>query len=99
MTRVPASLIAAAAVLALAACADSTSKVTAPSDLQPSYSQTPDELNTTGYKRVMKLKDEGELDAKAAQKLADDEAKDASRNNRHTSGTGINYHGGPILVT
>ena len=98
MTRVPASLIAAAAVLALAACADSSTKVTAPADLHPSYSQNPD-LNTAGYKKVMKLKSEGEADAKQAQKDAADEAKNAAKPVRGGTGTGINYHGGPILVT
>jgi hypothetical protein len=97
MLRVPVSLLGAAAVLALAACADSATKVTAPSDLHPSLSQSPD-LNTAGYKKVMKLKDAGEADAKQAQKDMADEASNAAKASRRTSGTGINYHGGPILV-
>jgi hypothetical protein len=97
MTRVPASLIAAAAVLALAACADSAAKISAPAALQPSLSQST-ELNT-GYKKIMKVKAEGEADTKQAAKDMADAEKNAARTSRHTTGTGINYHGGPILVT
>jgi hypothetical protein len=99
MTRVPASLVGAAALLALAACTDSATKVTAPSGLQPVFNNSP-ELNSPKYSHVMKLKGPGEIDAAQAQKDAQDEANDAKTGGAHKApGTGINYHGGAILVT
>jgi hypothetical protein len=91
MTHAVGSLLVSAAVLALAACADSATKVTGAPDLQPSLSVS--ELNPN-YKHVMKLKDQAEKDLKDAEK---DAAKDAKANSKPGAGTGIYYHGGPIL--
>ncbi len=89
MNRVSASLALSAVVVGLSACADSATKTVEPSLQQPVFTQY-SEFNDS--KHIMKLKDEGKKDAEDAQKVQD-EAK------RHGggAGTGIYYHGGPVL--
>ena len=89
MNRVPASLALSAIVVGLAACADSVTKTVEPSLQQPVFTQYPEFAND---KHIMKLKDAGKKDAEDAQK-AHDEAKA-----RPGAGTGIYYHGGPVLL-
>jgi hypothetical protein len=91
MTRAPRTLLLSAAVLAIAACADSATKVTSPVDLTPSFDRSP-ELND-GHGHIMKIKAEGKKDADQAQQ----DAKDAAKINSRTNGTGIYFHGGPVL--
>ena len=88
MNRVPASLALSAVIVGLAACADSATKTVEPSLQTPVFTQYPEFAND---KHIMKLKEQGKWDAEQAQK-AHDEAK------RHPgAGTGIYYHGGPVL--
>jgi hypothetical protein len=90
MTRAPSTLLVSAAMLALAACADSATKVTEPIALQqPVFSQYPEFAND---KHIMKVKAEGQKD----QAQSDQDVADAARLHRNT-GTGIYYHGGPVL--
>jgi hypothetical protein len=91
MNRVPASLLFSAVLVGLAACADSATKVTEPVALHPVFNSSP-ELNDN--KHIMKLKNEGKNDAQEAEKLARDEAK-----RKPGGGTGISYHGGPVLLS
>ena len=66
MNRVSASLLFSAVVVGIAACADSTTKVTEPVALHPVLSSNYPELNDN-YKHIMKLKDEGKKDAQEAE--------------------------------
>ena len=93
MNRVSVSLALSAVVVGLAACADSATKTVEPSLQQPVLNQSP-ELNYN-YKHIMKLKDEGKQDAEQAEKDAADEAKINSK----PAGSGIYYHGGPLIVS
>ena len=88
MNRVFASLAVSAVVVGLSACADSATKTVEPSLQQPVFTQY-SEFNDS--KHIMKTKDEGKKDAEDAQK-AHDEAKAHGG-----AGTGIYYHGGPVL--
>jgi hypothetical protein len=90
MNRLPASLLLSTVLVGLAACADSATKATEPVALHPVFSQYPEFAND---KHIMKLKDEGKNDAENAQKEARDEAKVKGG----AAGTGIYYHGGPVL--
>jgi len=87
MNRVPASLALSAVVIGLAACADSATKTVEPSLQQPVFTQY-SEFNDS--KHIMKLHDEGKKDA-------DDAQREAKSNAGKNSGTGIYYHGGPVL--
>jgi hypothetical protein len=89
MNRVSASLALSAVVVGLSACADSATKTVEPSLQQPVFTQY-SEFNDS--KHIMKTKDEGKKDAEDAQKVQD-EAK-----RRGGAGTGIFYHGGPVLL-
>jgi len=88
-----ASLLFPAVLLGVAACTDSTTKVTEPVALHPVFSNSYPELNDN--KHIMKLKDEGKKDAQEAEKLARDEAHARPGG----GGTGISYHGGPVLLS
>ncbi|MFN2603168.1 MAG: hypothetical protein ABR582_10480 [Gemmatimonadaceae bacterium] len=88
MNRVPASLAVSAIVIGLAACADSATKTVEPSLQQPVSTQY-SEFNDS--KHIMKVKDEGKRDAEDAQKAQNDAKAHGS------GGTGIYYHGGPVL--
>jgi hypothetical protein len=90
MNRLPAAVLFSSVLVALAACADSATKVTEPVALKPVFNSSP-ELNDN-YKHVMKLKDEGKKDAQEAEKEARNEAKI-----KPGAGSGIYYHGGPVL--
>ncbi len=92
MKRLTASLAVSAALLALAACADSASKVTEP-DLKPSSSLGSDltggsELNTgeleSNGRHIMPTKSQALAALAAAGAVG-------------SRGTGIYYHGGPVL--
>ncbi len=94
MNRVSASIIASAALLGLAACADSVTKVAAPVDLQPSLTQYPEFNDSHGH--IMKIRSEGEKDvAQSERDLA--EARGNAKPGGSGGSTGILYHGGPVL--
>ena len=88
MNRISASLAVSVVVVGLSACADSATKTVEPSLQQPVFTQYPEFAND---KHIMKLKDEGKKDAEDAQKVQD-EAK-----LKPGAGSGIYYHGGPVL--
>jgi len=92
MNRIFPRLLGAAVVVTIAACSDSTTRTTEPVVLQPLASRYP-ELNDNGH--IMKLKNEGKKDAEDAQ----EEAKNDAKVRGNTQGTGIYYHGGPVLQT
>jgi hypothetical protein len=90
MNRIIFRLVAAAAIATIVACSDSTgTKSVEPIALQPLANRYP-ELNDNGH--VMKLKADGKKDADDAQ----EEAKNAAKA-KPSQGTGISYHGGPVL--
>ncbi len=91
MNRVFASIVASAALLGLAACADSVTEVAAPVDLQPSFSQYPELNDSHGH--IMKVKSEGKKDVEQSEK----DLAFAKSNSKPGAGTGIYYHGGPVL--
>ncbi len=88
MKRLPAAVAVSAGIIALAACSDATgvAKPSTSVDLAPSYGQdvTPDAANE-GHVHFMPLK------SNAA------EAHSQAGKSRPGSGTGISYHGGPVL--
>lgn len=86
MKHVTASLAVSAGLLALAACADSASKVAGPANLQPSLSVNELADGPGSVSRHIMLTRAGYEAANAA-----------SRNAPKSSGTGIYYHGGPVL--
>ena len=85
MKRVAASLAVSGTLLALAACADSASNVTSP-DLKPSLSVSELANGPGSIGRHIMLTRAGYEAAEAA-----------SRNAPKGGGTGIYYHGGPVL--
>lgn len=91
MNRVFASIAASAALLGLAACADSVTDVGAPLTLRPSLSRYPELNDSHGH--IMKVKSEGKKDVDQSEK----DARDAKVNSSKIAGTGIYYHGGPVL--
>lgn len=89
MNRVPVSLALSAVIIGLAACADSATKTVDPTLQQPVFDKY-SEFNDSRH--IMKLKDEGKQDAENAQKAQNDSKAHGG------AGTGIYYHGGPVLL-